>query len=324
MGNVNGPEISYSRGNLSFTSINLPRLAYLSKSEEDFFDKLQYEMEVVKSQLLERFEIQCKRKVKNMPFLMGQGVWLDSDKLKSDDEVREVLKHGTLAIGFVGLAECMTVLYGHHHGEGEEYEKKALEIVRFMRNYTDKFTEDTHLNFGLLATPAESLAGRFLEIDRKEFGVIPGMTDKDFYTNSFHIPVNFNITIFDKIKLEAPFHELTNGGHITYVELDGDTSSNIDVIEKIVRYMAECGIGYGSINHPVDRDPVCGYTGVINDECPNCHRHETADEHFERIRRITGYLVGDLSKWNNGKRAEESMRVKHGINYDLALEFEDE
>lgn len=324
MGNVNGPEISYSRGNLSFTSINLPRLAYLSKSEEDFFDKLHYEMEVVKSQLLERFEIQCKRKVKNMPFLMGQGVWLDSDKLKSDDEVREVLKHGTLAIGFVGLAECMTVLYGHHHGEGEEYEKKALEIVRFMRNYTDKFTEDTHLNFGLLATPAESLAGRFLEIDRKEFGVIPGMTDKDFYTNSFHIPVNFNITIFDKIKLEAPFHELTNGGHITYVELDGDTSSNVDVIEKIVRYMAECGIGYGSINHPVDRDPVCGYTGVINDECPNCHRHETADEHFERIRRITGYLVGDLSKWNNGKRAEESMRVKHGINYDLALEFEDE
>lgn len=324
MGNVNGPEISYSRGNLSFTSINLPRLAYLSKSEEDFFDKLQYEMEVVKSQLLERFEIQCKRKVKNMPFLMGQGVWLDSDKLKSDDEVREVLKHGTLAIGFVGLAECMTVLYGHHHGEGEEYEKKALEIVRFMRNYTDKFTEDTHLNFGLLATPAESLAGRFLEIDRKEFGIIPGMTDKDFYTNSFHIPVNFNITIFDKIKLEAPFHELTNGGHITYVELNGDTSSNVDVIEKIVRYMAECGIGYGSINHPVDRDPVCGYTGVINDECPNCHRHETADEHFERIRRITGYLVGDLSKWNNGKRAEESMRVKHGINYDLALEFEDE
>ena len=324
MGNVNGPEISYGRGNLSFTSINLPRLAYLSKSEEDFFDKLQYEMEVVKSQLLERFEIQCKRKVKNMPFLMGQGVWLDSDKLKSDDDVREVLKHGTLAIGFVGLAECMTVLYGHHHGEGEEYEKKALEIVRFMRNYTDKFTEDTHLNFGLLATPAESLAGRFLEIDRKEFGVIPGMTDKDFYTNSFHIPVNFNITIFDKIKLEAPFHELTNGGHITYVELDGDTSSNIDVIEKIVRYMAECGIGYGSINHPVDRDPVCGYTGVINDECPNCHRHESEDERFERIRRITGYLVGDLSKWNNGKRAEESMRVKHGINYDLALEFEDE
>lgn len=311
--NINGPSTTYGRGNLSFTSINLPRLAIISKDEKEFFEKLDYEMTVVEKQLLERFEIQCKRKVNNMPFLMGQGVWMDSDKLNPEDEVREVLKHGTLAIGFVGLAETMTQLYGHHHGEGDEYENKALDIIKFMRKRTDDMTLKHHLNFGLLATPAESLAGRFLEIDRKEFGIIPGVTDKDFYTNSFHIPVNFNITAFDKIRLEAPFHELTNGGHITYIELDGDTSNNVDVIEKIVRYMCECNIGYGSINHPVDRDPVCGYTGVINDECPNCHRHETYNDRFERIRRITGYLTGDVSKWNNGKKAEEKMRIKHGI-----------
>lgn len=314
MGNVNGPEISHGRGNLSFTSINLPRLAIeCNKDTTLFFKNLREEMELVKDQLLDRYKIQCNRKVKNMPFLMGQGVWIDSDNYKPNDRVEDVIKQGTLAIGFVGLAECMTALYGHHHGEGEEYEEKALDIIKFMRNYTDEITDKYHLNFGLLATPAESLAGRFLEIDKKEFGIIPGVTDKDFYTNSFHIPVNFKITVFEKIKLEAPFHQLTNGGHITYVELDGDTSNNVEVIEKIVRYMAECGIGYGSINHPVDRDPVCGYTGVINDECPNCHREETSENHFERIRRITGYLVGDLSRWNKAKKAEESMRIKHNI-----------
>src|SRR5574344_1233005 len=315
LGNVYDTEKqqSHSRGNLSFTSINLPRLAIEANGDkEKFFKSLDEMIGIVKAQLLERFEIIAKRKVFNFPFLMGQGVWLDSEKLKPTDEVREVIKHGSLSVGFVGLAEAMVSLYGHHHGEGKVYEDLAIEIVEFMKKKIDDIANYTHLNFTLLATPAENLVGRFLRCDRKKFGIIEGVTDKEFYTNSFHIPVNYNITCFNKIKLEAPFHAYTNAGHITYVELDGDTTQNIDVIEKIVRCMKESGIGYGSINHPVDRDPVCGYTGVIYDECPSCGRHETEQERFERIRRITGYLVGDLSSWNDAKRAEEKMRVKHG------------
>ena len=306
-------EITHGRGNLSFTSINLPRLAIESGgSEEKFFNDLRYYMEVAKSQLLERFEIQAKRHVYNFPFLMGQGVWIGSDKLKWTDEVREVIKNGTLSIGFIGIAEAMKCLYGHHHGEGEEYEQKAINIVKFMREITDQMAEETGLNFSLLATPAEGLCGRFLRIDRKKFGIIEGVTDKEFYTNSFHIPVNFKITAFDKIKLEAPFHELTNAGHITYIEFDGDTSENVGSIEKVVRCMHDQGIGYGAINHPVDRDPVCGYTGIIGDTCPCCGRKESEDHiRFERIRRITGYLVGDVVTWNDAKRAEESMRRPH-------------
>lgn len=306
-------EVTHGRGNLSFTSINLPRLAIESGgSEEKFFNDLRYYMEVAKSQLLERFEIQAKRHVYNFPFLMGQGVWIGSDKLKWTDEVREVIKNGTLSIGFIGIAEAMKCLYGHHHGEGEEYEQKAINIVKFMRNITDQMAEETGLNFSLLATPAEGLCGRFLRIDRKKFGIIEGVTDKEFYTNSFHIPVNFKISAFDKIKLEAPFHELTNAGHITYIEFDGDTSENISSIEKVVRCMHDQGIGYGAINHPVDRDPVCGYTGIIGDTCPCCGRKESEDHiRFERIRRITGYLVGDVVTWNDAKRAEESMRRPH-------------
>lgn len=318
LGNHHDPtrEIAYGRGNLSFTSINLPRLAIESEgSIERFFDSLRYYMEVVKSQLLERYEIQAKRRVYNFPFLMGQGVWMDSDNLAPTDEVREVLKHGSLSIGFIGLAEAMKRLYGHHHGEGQQYEDKAIEIIQFMRTLTDKFAEETGLNFTLLATPAESLCGRFLRIDRKEFGVIEGVTDKEFYTNSFHIPVNFPITAFDKIHLEAPFHALTNAGHISYIELDGNLSENVEVVEKIVRYMKSEGIGYGSINHPVDRDPVCGYTGYIGDVCPKCGRRESEDHiRFERIRRITGYLTGDLVFWNNAKKAEEKMRKPHGTS----------
>ena len=306
-------EITHGRGNLSFTSVNLPRLAIESGgSEEKFFNDLRYYMEVAKSQLLERFEIQAKRHVYNFPFLMGQGVWIGSDKLKWTDEVREVIKNGTLSIGFIGIAEAMKCLYGHHHGEGEEYEQKAINIVKFMREITDQMAEETGLNFSLLATPAEGLCGRFLRIDRKKFGIIEGVTDKEFYTNSFHIPVNFKITAFDKIKLEAPFHELTNAGHITYIEFDGDTSENVGSIEKVVRCMHDQGIGYGAINHPVDRDPVCGYTGIIGDTCPCCGRKESEDHiRFERIRRITGYLVGDVVTWNDAKRAEESMRRPH-------------
>jgi len=314
MGNVHDPsrEQSHSRGNLSFTSINLPMIALESEGDEKkFYQNLHKALDVVKSQLLERFEIQAKRKVYNFPFLMGQGIWLDSEKLKWDDEVREVIKHGSLAIGFVGLAEALVALYGHHHGEGEEYWKKGYNIIKYMREYTDKAAEETKLNFAVIGTPAESYAGRALRKTRDKFGVIEGVTDREYFTNSNHIPVYYPISAYDKIRLEAPFHELTNGGHITYVELDGDTTKNIDVFEKIIRCMHDAGIGYGSINHPVDRDPVCGYTGVINDECPNCKRKETEDSKFERIRRITGYLVGTLTRWNSAKKAEEKDRVKH-------------
>lgn len=310
-------EITNGRGNLSFTSINLPRLAIESKGDEKlFFEKLDAMMQLVAKQLSDRFEIQAKKRVRNFPFLMGQGVWIDSEKLKADDELREVLKHGTLSIGFIGLAETLTALYGHHHGESDEMQEKGLAIVQRMRNFTDSLAAQTGMNYSLLATPAEGLSGRFIRIDRKKYGVIPGVTDKDYYTNSFHIPVRYKISAFDKIKKEAPYHALTNAGHISYVELDGDTAHNIKAFEAIVHAMHDAGIGYGSINHPVDRDPVCGYNGIIGDVCPRCGRHETEHEpKFERIRRITGYLVGTLERFNDAKRSEEHERVKHGTSY---------
>lgn len=308
-------EIVFGRGNLSFTSVNLPRLAIKSKGNvELFFEQLDNVIDVVIDQLLERYEIQAKKKVKNYPFLMGQGVWLGSDKLSPEDEVGEVLKQGTLTCGFIGLAECLKSLIGKHHGESKEAQNLGLEIVGYMRKCMDDATEKYNMNFSLIATPAEGLSGRFVRIDKKKYGVIPGVTDRDYYTNSFHIPVYYKISAFDKIKLEAPYHALTNGGHISYVELDGDTVNNVQAFEKVIRHMKESGIGYGSINHPVDRDPYCGYTGVIGEVCPKCGRKEN-DEHgpFERIRRITGYLVGTLDRFNNGKRAEEKDRVKHTL-----------
>ena len=217
---------------------------------------------------------------------MGQGVWLDSDKLNPNDEVREVLKHGTLSIGFIGLAETLTALYGHHHGESDEMQQKGLEIIRYMRAYCDRKSEETKMNFSLLATPAEGLSGRFIRMDKKRFGVIPGVTDKDYYTNSFHIPVWYNISAFEKIQKEAPYHALTNAGHISYVELDGDTSNNVDAFESVVRCMHDAGIGYGSINHPVDRDPVCGYVGVIGDVCPRCGRRDGESISPERLAQL--------------------------------------
>ncbi|MEG2053456.1 MAG: anaerobic ribonucleoside triphosphate reductase, partial [Oscillospiraceae bacterium] len=275
MGNVYDPtrEIANSRGNLSFTSINLPRLAIESHGDENvFYSKLDDMLALVTGQLLDRFEIQARKKVRNYPFLMGQGVWLDSEKLGPDDEVREVLKHGSLSIGFIGLAETLVALYGHHHGESAEMQKKGLEIVGRIRAYADKMAEKYHMNFGVLATPAEGLSGRFVRMDKKLFGEIKGVTDREYYTNSFHIPVYFDISAYKKIELEAPYHALTNAGHISYVEMDGDTANNIEAFEKVVRCMHDNGIGYGSINHPVDRDPVCGFNGIINDECPGCHR----------------------------------------------------
>lgn len=308
-------EIVTGRGNLSFTSINLPRIAIKSKGNvELFYEQLDSSMNAVVDQLLERFEIQCKKKVKNYPFLMGQGVWIGSEKLSPEDEVREVLKQGTLTCGFIGLAECLKSLIGKHHGETKEAQLLGLEIIGHMRAKMDDASKKYGLNISLIATPAEGLSGRFVKIDAKKYGKIEGVTDRDYYTNSFHVPVHYQISAFDKIKTEAPYHALTNGGHISYVELDGDTVNNIEAFKKVIRCMKENNFGYGSINHPVDRDPHCGYTGVIGETCPKCGRKENdGNGKFDRIRRITGYLVGTLDRFNNGKAAEERSRVKHGL-----------
>ncbi len=314
IGNVVDPEreICNGRGNLSFTSINLPRLAIESKGDIDlFFKKLDNMVNLCIDQLLERFEQQCKKKVKNAPFLMGQGVWIDSDNLDWEDEVREVLKHGTLSMGFIGLAETLKSLIGKHHGESEEAQKLGLKIVGHLRERMDEESQKRKLNFTLLATPAEGLSGRFVNIDKKRYGIIEGITDRDYYTNSFHVPVYYPISAYDKIAIEAPYHALTNAGHISYIEMDGDPTENLDAFERVIRCMKEKGIGYGSVNHPVDRDPVCGFSGIIGDQCPGCGRHENDGVPFDRIRRITGYLVGTLDRFNNAKRAEEHDRVKH-------------
>ncbi|SHI67966.1 anaerobic ribonucleoside triphosphate reductase [Lutispora thermophila] len=313
IGNVYDPsrEIVNGRGNLSFTTINLPRLALKSNGDINmFFDELDKKIDLVIDQLLERFEIQARKKVKNYPFLMGQGVWIDSDKLGWEDEVREVLRHGTLTTGFIGLAECLKSLIGKHHGESEEAQKLGLKIIGHMRKRMDEASKKYNMNFTLIATPAEGLSGRFVKIDREMFGSIEGITDRKYYTNSFHVPVYYEISAFDKIRIEAPYHELTNAGHITYVEVDGDPTQNLKAFEKIIRAMKEAGIGYGSINHPVDRDPMCGFTGIIGNTCPFCGREE-GDVKFERIRRITGYLVGTIERFNDAKRAEEHDRVRH-------------
>lgn len=308
-------EIVNGRGNLSFTSVNLPRIAILSNHNIDFFfEQLDRKIDLVIDQLLDRFELQAQKKARNYPFLMQQGIWLDSDNLKPDDEVREVLKHGTLTMGFIGLAETLKALTGYHHGESKEAQNLGLEIVGYIRQRMDQATKKHGMNFSLIATPAEGLSGRFVRMDAEKFGKIPGVTDREYYTNSFHIPVYYDISAWDKIKLEAPYHALTNGGHISYVELDGDPTENLDAFEQVVRCMKESGIGYGSINHPVDRDPVCGYTGIIGDTCPLCGRSEhDGHENFERIRRITGYLVGTVDRFNNAKKAEVRDRVKHSL-----------
>ncbi len=281
-------EIVTGRGNLSFTSVNLPRLGI--KAEHDivkFFELLEDEMSIVIDQLMYRYKIQAQKKVKNYPFLMGEGIWLDSDKLGPEDCVGEILKHGTLSMGFIGLAECLKALIGVHHGESEKAQELGLKIIGRMRARMDEESQKTGFNFSLLATPAEGLSGRFVRMDKARYGEIKGVTDRDYYTNSFHVPVHYHISAFRKIHLEAPYHALTNAGHISYVELDGDPLQNLDAFEQIIRCMKEEGIGYGSINHPVDRDPVCCYTGIIGDRCPKCGRAE--NQHTvtkERIKRI--------------------------------------
>ena len=286
IGNVADPdrEVSPGRGNLSFTTINLVRLgikhgivgamAHKKADMEGFYQELDNLLELCRDQLLERYEIQCNKRVYNFPFLMGQGNWLDSDKLKPNDKLKKVLKHGTLSIGFIGLAECLKALIGEHHGESAKAQKLGLEIIGHMRQKCDEFSQEYKLNFTCLATPAEGLSGRFTKIDQAIYGKIEGVTDREYYTNSFHIPVYYNISIAKKIKLEGPYHALTNAGHISYIELDGDVTENIDAFESVVRMMHDAGVGYGAINHPVDRDPVCGYVGVIKDVCPGCGRRE--------------------------------------------------
>ena len=289
MTNVHDPsrEVTCGRGNLSFTSINLPRLAIEAQGdEEQFFDALDDVIDLVERQLLHRFKVQCSKRSRNYPFLMGQGVWIDSEKLGPDDSVAEVLKHGTLTVGFIGLAECLKALTGKHHGESEEAQAMGLRIIGHMRKRMDDEAGRTGLNWSLIATPAEGLSGRFVRIDRQRYGEIEGVTDRDYYTNSFHVPVYFPITAVDKIRIEGPYHALTNGGHISYVEMDGDPTKNVAAFEAIIRCMHDNGVGYGSVNHPVDRDPVCGYSGLIEDVCPRCGRTEAEHHRRQVIPRI--------------------------------------
>ncbi|MDO5480996.1 MAG: anaerobic ribonucleoside triphosphate reductase [Candidatus Saccharibacteria bacterium] len=310
------------RGNLSFTTINLPRIGikhgicFGERKEADwkgFYRELDEKMELCREELLERFDFQANQHVRNFPFLMGQGNWFGSEKLGPNDNLRDVIKHGTLSIGFIGLAETLVALVGEHHGESDEAEQLGIDIISHMREKCDEYCKKYHLNFSLLATPAEGLSGRFTRIDAREFGKIKGVTDREYYTNSFHVPVYYPISAFEKIDKEAPFHALCNAGHISYIELDGDPSDNIEAFEAVIRHMHDMGMGYGSVNHPVDRDPVCGFSGIIKGKrCPACGR--TEDEvPFERLRRITGYLVGTLDRWNDGKKAEEHDRVKHSV-----------
>ena len=285
LGNIVDPtkEITPGRGNLSFTTVNLPRIGIKhgiadgSRDKADmkaFYQELDEVMDLCKGQLLQRFDLQCSKSKNNFKFLLGAGVWLDSEKLEPGQKLRKVLKHGTLSIGFIGLAECLKALIGEHQGESDEAQKLGLEIIGHMRKKCDEYMSEMHLNFSLLATPAEGLSGRFVGIDRSIYGKIKGITDREYYTNSFHVPVYYKTTIQHKLEVEGPYHELTNAGHISYIEIDGDTANNVEAFERIIRIMHDNKIGYGAVNHPVDRDPVCGYVGVINDVCPRCGRKD--------------------------------------------------
>ena len=275
MSNVNGPEESGSRGNFSFVTINLPKLALEAKGNlEEFWQIFDRYIKLSHDYLLFRLQTIAEKHVYNYPFLMGQGVWMDSDKLKATDKIRGVLKHASFSIGFCGLAECLVALVGKHHGESGEAQELGLRIVGHLREVLDGYTKEEHMNWTCFGTPAESTAGQFQRANRKVYGMIPGVTDRDYMTNSSHVPVYYPIKAIDKIRIEAPYHALCNAGHIAYVEMDGDPSQNIQAFETIVRAMHDHDMGYFSINHPVDRDPVCGYTGIIANECPHCHRKE--------------------------------------------------
>lgn len=322
--NLNGEKTSLGRGNLSFTTMNLPRLAIEARikaesmsdcQSQDAIERLAKEIFIssvhdmavfIAEQLYTRYQYQRTALARQFPFMMSNNVWKGGGNLNPNDEVGDVLNQGTLGIGFIGGHNAMVALYGQGHGHCQKAWDTLYEAVEEMNHVADEFKQKYHLNYSVLATPAEGLSGRFTRMDRRKYGVIPGVTDRDYYVNSFHVDVKEPITIVEKIKCEAPFHALTRGGHITYVELDGEAQKNVKAIAKIVKVMHDEGIGYGSINHPVDTCHNCGYKGVIYDKCPICN-----SENILRMRRITGYLTGDLNSWNSAKRAEERDRVKH-------------
>lgn len=305
--NLVGPEIAEKRGNLSFTSINLPRLAIKAKGNIDkFYQGLDKMIDLAVRQLYQRYRVQANLRVKDMPFLMGQNLYLDSENLGPEDTIEPAIKHGTLSVGFIGLAETLTSLIGEHHGQSDEAQKLGLEIVKHMRQRVDEAAESYQLNYSLLATPAEGLSGRFVAIDREEYGVIPGVTDKEYYTNSFHIPVSFPISMYDKVAKEGPYHKYTTAGHISYVEMEAPPVHNPEAVESIIRHMAACDMGYAGINFPIDFCMGCNHLGVINeDNCPMC-----GSSAIKRVRRITGYLSVD-ENFNDAKRAELRDRVVH-------------
>ena len=300
---------SVKRGNISFTSINLPRLGILAnKNIDKFFELLDEKLDLVHDQLLERYKYQCTADKTEFEYMVKNKTMIGAEEFEKSNNAEDMVKHGSLSIGFIGLAETLVSLIGKHHGESDEAQQLGLKIVKHMRDYCDKKAEEEKLNWSLLGTPAEGLSNRFTKIDLEKFGKIDGITDHEFYTNSSHVPVYHKISAFKKIEIEAPYHELENAGHICYIEMDGDPSNNIEAVEKVVRKMHDEGIGYSSINHPVDRCKDCGFSGIMNDKCPICGSTD-----IERLRRITGYLVGSLERWNNGKKSEEKARVKHNI-----------
>jgi len=286
MSNVNGPEESGSRGNFAFVTLNLPKLAIESKGDiDEFFRLFDKYIKLSKKYLEYRRSIIEKKKVKNFPFLMGQHIWMDSEKLGPEDEIKPLLKHCSYSIGFGGLAEALVALIGKHHGESAEAQELGLRIVKRLRDWCDKFTEQTHMNWTCFASPIEGTAGKFAQYNRKKYGVIPGVTDRDYITNSMHVPVYYPISAIDKIKIEAPYHALCNAGAISYIELDGDPLKNLDAFETVVRAMHDADMGYYSINHPVDRCTSCGYTGVIENQCPHCGAKEI-ESHSVTVKRL--------------------------------------
>ena len=314
-GNKFGPKTSIGRGNLSFTTINIVKLGIEAMNEESdknlriqkFFKKLDWALEISARQLNERFEFQKTALKKQFPLLMA-GLWLGSEKLDDNDSIESVINQGTLSIGFIGLAECLIALIGKHHGESEEAQELGLRIVSHMAEKINGFAETYQHNFTFLATPAEGLSGKFTKRDKKTFGVLPGITDKDYYTNSSHVPVYYHCTPEHKAKIEGPYNKYENAGHIFYVEMDGDATHNPEAIMRIVDLMDKYDIGYGSVNHNRNRCMDCGYENAEKDltECPHCHGH-----HIDTLQRITGYLVGTTDRWNSGKLAELHDRVIH-------------
>jgi len=312
--NRHGDKTSIGRGNLSFTTINLVKLALECREIEDtndkkkeFFKTLQKCIDAATDQLYDRYVFQCTAVKKQFPMLMS-GMWVGSDSLRSDESIESVLKHGTLGIGFIGLAEALIALTGHHHGEDEKSQELGIEIIRFMNTKIKEKSDFYDLNYSLLATPAEGLSGRFIKKDRKQFGLIPSITDKEYYTNSSHVPVWYKCSIEHKARIEAPYHEYEKGGHIFYVELDGDATHNPASVMQTVDLMDKYNIGYGSVNHTRNRCMDCGYEDATENltECPECK-----GTNIDTIQRITGYLVGGTDSWNAAKKAELKDRVKH-------------